>query len=81
VDKVLVHEADKSSGVREQKLEVYFSFIGRFEAPAKEIVLTPEEAESKRKLDEQRAKNRKWQRDYRERKKAKLAAAKSTPAA
>lgn len=83
VDKVLVHEPERSSGERVQKLDVYLNFIGCFDVPLEEIILTPEEAEAQRKLEEQRAKNRKWQRDYRERKKARLAAEaeKNKPAA
>ena len=30
VDKIIVHEADKSSGQRRQKVEIYFNFIGDF---------------------------------------------------
>jgi len=28
VDKIVVHEADKSSGKRQQKIEIHYSFIG-----------------------------------------------------
>jgi hypothetical protein len=74
VDKVLVHEGDRSSGERVQKLDIYLNFIGHFDVPPEEIILTPEEAEAQRLHEEQRAKNRKWQRDYRERKKTRLVA-------
>lgn len=81
VDRVVVHEPDRSSGERVQKVDIYFNFIGHFEAPAER--LTPEEAEAQRKQEEHRAQNRKWQRDYRERKKIRIAAeaAKTKPAA
>ena len=74
VDKVIVHEGDRSSGQRVQTLEIHLSFIGNFDVPPAEIILTPKEQEEQRLLEEQRAKNRKWQRDYRERKKARIAA-------
>lgn len=33
VEKVVVHEADKSSGVREQRVDIYLNYIGQFEVP------------------------------------------------
>jgi hypothetical protein len=33
VDKVIVFEADKSSGRREQRVDIYLNFIGKFELP------------------------------------------------
>jgi hypothetical protein len=29
VDKIIVHEPDKSSGKREQKAEIHYNFVGR----------------------------------------------------
>jgi hypothetical protein len=65
VDKVLVHEADKSSGERRQQVDIYLRYIGKFTIPGDEPrPLTPEEqaAEDKR-LEDKRRKNenlRKW---------------------
>ncbi len=39
VEKIIVHEADKSSGTRTQQVDIYLSFIGKFELPESE---TPE---------------------------------------
>ena len=33
IEKIIVHEADKSNGRREQTVDVYFNFIGRFAIP------------------------------------------------
>jgi hypothetical protein len=33
IEKVLVHEADKSSGKREQQVDIYLNFIGQFAPP------------------------------------------------
>lgn len=37
VEKIVVHEADKSSGQREQQIDIYLSFIGKFELPESEL--------------------------------------------
>ena len=37
VEKVVVHEAVKTDGVRTQDIDIFFAFIGRFELPAEEI--------------------------------------------
>lgn len=36
VEKVIVHEATKKNGVREQEVEIYLNFIGRFDLPEPE---------------------------------------------
>jgi hypothetical protein len=41
VDRVYVHEADKSSGKRIQKIEIHFNFIGNFNLP-QELIAEPE---------------------------------------
>jgi len=33
VEKVIVHEADRSSGRREQRVDIYLNYIGQFEVP------------------------------------------------
>ena len=65
VEKILVHEADKSSGERIQKVDVYLNFVGKIDLP--EVELTPEEI---REMEERRAKREK-RRVYDQRWKAK----------
>ena len=43
IEKVVFHEADKSTGDRRQKIDIYFNFIGCFVPPKKEISMTAEE--------------------------------------
>ena len=43
IEKVVVHEADKSTGDRRQKVDIYFNFIGCFVPPKLEVILTAEE--------------------------------------
>ena len=43
IEKVVVHEADKSTGDRRQKVDIYFNFIGCFVPPKPEVILTAEE--------------------------------------
>ena len=51
VEKVVVHEADKSTGDRRQKVDVYFNFIGCFVPPKPEVILTAvEEAKAQKAL-------------------------------
>ena len=33
IEKIVVHEADKSTGDRIQRVDIYFNFIGQFELP------------------------------------------------
>lgn len=42
VDKILVHEKDWSTGTKEQEIDIYFNFIGKYQLPQPDI--TPEEA-------------------------------------
>ena len=61
VEKIIVHEATKNNGVREQEVEIYLNFIGKFDLPEQEE--QPEESpvrKSKKKrrhemTEEQRA--------------------------
>ena len=43
IEKVVIHEADKSTGDRRQKVDVYFNFIGCFVPPKPEVIMTAEE--------------------------------------
>ena len=49
VDRVIVHKADKSSGERVQKVDVYLSFIGKYDMSVMAEALTPEEIEAEEK--------------------------------
>jgi hypothetical protein len=65
IEKIVVHEADKSSGERRQQVDIYLNFIGDFKIPGNEPKpLTPEEqaAEDKRLADKIRRNEyeRKW---------------------
>jgi hypothetical protein len=58
IEKILVHEADKSTGERIQELDIYFNFIGNFTVPTEEIIPTAEELAEQEKQREKRAKQR-----------------------
>lgn len=62
IEKIVVHEADKSSGERNQQVDVYLNFIGKFEVPAPEP--TAEEIEAEEKARRKRAQCREAQRRY-----------------
>ena len=50
IEKVVVHEVDKSTGDRRQKVDIYFNFIGCFVPPRPEVILTAgEKAKRKRR--------------------------------
>ena len=69
VEKIVAHEADKSSGKRTQKVDIYFNFIGHFVPPTEEKEQTPEEIAGLEKRERQLAKRREQARIRRERKK------------
>ena len=65
VDKILIHEADRSTGERVQQVDIYLNFIGKFTIPGTEPTpLTLEEqAVEDERLAKKRHKNevlRKW---------------------
>ncbi|MDL2232383.1 recombinase family protein [Ruminococcaceae bacterium OttesenSCG-928-L11] len=68
VDRVVVYEADKSSGEREQKVEIYLNFIGKVDVPLPE--LTAEELAEQESQREHRAKRREIERRYVQKKRA-----------
>lgn len=70
IEKILVHEADKSSGERVQEVEIYFKFIGKFEVPQPEP--TAEELAEQEKIRKRRAKQREYWRRYETKHKQKL---------
>ena len=79
IEKVVVHEADKSTGDRVQKVDIYLNFIGAFTVPKMEAALTAEqEARDQRKLqarNREREQNRLRMQRYRARQKELAAAA------
>lgn len=79
IEKVVVHEADKSTGDRVQKVDIYLNFIGAFTVPKMEAALTAEqEAREQRKLqarNREREQNRLRMQRYRARQKELSAAA------
>ena len=70
IEKVVVHEADKSSGIREQRIDIYLNYIGQFDVPewfdmeddVPPVILTAKE--------KQRAQWREYARVAREKKRA-----------
>ena len=71
VEKILVHEADYSSGERVQEVEIYLNFIGKFELPVKEP--TAEEIAENEKLKARRAKKAEYNRRYMEKRRKRIA--------
>lgn len=62
IDKIVVHEADKSSGERVQEIEIYLKYVGKLDVPMPE--LTPEELAE----EERKRRKRAWNRTYMRRK-------------
>jgi hypothetical protein len=62
IEKIVVYEADRSSGEREQDVDIYLNFIGKFDVPMPEP--TPEEIIAEEKARLQRKKRREYQRQY-----------------
>jgi len=62
IEKIVVHEADKSSGERDQTVDVFLNFIGKFEIPMPEP--TAEEIEAEEKERRKREQRREAQRRY-----------------
>lgn len=62
VDKIVVHEADKSTGERIQEIEIYLKYVGKLDVPLPELT-TEELAEEERKR-----RKRAWNRTYNRRK-------------
>lgn len=58
VDKIVVHEADKSTGDRIQRIDIYLKYVGRLDVPMPE--LTPEQI----KEEERKRRKRAWGRTY-----------------
>ena len=73
IEKLVVHEADKSSGERTQKVDVYLNFIGKFDVPEPE--LTPEQIVAEESARRKRERCREVQRRYVARKREQAAMA------
>ena len=58
IDKIIVYEADKSSGERIQDVDIYLNFIGKFEIPPQE--LTEEEEREQEKIKRRRESQRRY---------------------
>ena len=71
VEKILVHEADYSSGERVQEVEIYLNFIGKFELPVKEP--TADEIAEHEKLKARRTKKAEYNRRYMEKRRKRIA--------
>ena len=73
IDRIDVHEADKSSGKRTQQIDIYLSFIGNFDVPEdyEELPTDERSAEDERraKLDKRNA----YERERRHKKKSETA--------
>ena len=53
VDKIVVHEADKSSGDRIQQIDIYLKYVGKLDVPMPE--LTPEQMKEEDRKRRKRA--------------------------
>lgn len=62
IEKIVVHEADKSSGERQQQVDIYLNFIGKFQVPT--APPTAAEIEAEEKARRKRAQCREAQRRY-----------------
>lgn len=62
IEKIVVYEADKSSGERQQQVDIHLNFIGRFEVPTPEP--TAEEIAAEEKAFRKREQRREAQRRY-----------------
>jgi Site-specific recombinases, DNA invertase Pin homologs len=70
VDKVIVHQADRSSGKRTQRVDIYLNYVGAFDAPVEvEKVETIDQDEQRREEEAQRAKWREYKRKERAKRK------------
>ena len=63
VDRIVVHEPDRSTGKRVQKVDIYLNFIGKFTLP-EEAEPNPADVEARRLLDEKRIKKREYNRRW-----------------
>jgi DNA invertase Pin-like site-specific DNA recombinase len=69
VERVVVHEGDKSSGTRQQRVDIYLNYIGQFDVPEETDTAQADDTES----EERRAKWREYKRSERAAQKQKTA--------
>ena len=62
IEKIVVHEADKSSGERVQLVDIYLNYIGKVKLSDNE--LTPEAVKAREKRLQKLAKQREYNRRY-----------------
>lgn len=62
VEKIVVHEGNKSSGERTQQVDVYLNFIGKFDVPTQQHELTPEEVAEQERRHRVRMQKREYNR-------------------
>jgi hypothetical protein len=71
VDKVYVHEGDKSSGERRQQIDIHLNFIGQFIAPSEPVPEpTPEEIAAAEKERARKLHRREYHKAWRDKRKA-----------
>jgi DNA invertase Pin-like site-specific DNA recombinase len=70
IEKIIVYEADRSSGEREQAVDIHLNFIGKFDVPVPEP--TPEEIEAEEQARLRRTRRRESQCKYMAKQKQKL---------
>jgi hypothetical protein len=81
VEKVVIHEADKSSGTRVQKVDIYLNFIGNFDLPFDDNELSEGET-TPRKCKPRTEKDREYdRRRYAKKRDARIAAEQAQRAA
>lgn len=61
VEKVIVHEADKSNGERKQKIDIHFNFIGKFDVPD---IITSDEKDERPRLDKEKVDKEKRKKEF-----------------
>jgi len=77
VDKVYIHEGDKSSGERRQQIDIYLNFIGQFIVPQVVPEPTPEEQAAAEKKFKRKMELRAYHKQWRDKKKAERETAKA----
>ena len=71
IDRIIVFEPDKSTGERKQAVEIHLNYIGNFTIPIQYDGLTDEEREAQVALEEKRARQRAYSRNWYAKNKAK----------
>ena len=80
IQKVIIHEADRSSGYRLQKVDIWFNFIGNFELPNLEVTPEPMDDVAFANLMHKRKKHTEAARRYRAKQKEEQRVKQTEPA-